>query len=176
MPGASSSTRSHSGAVHRSWTALTTWSAVASIVPGVGTALIWVPAAGYLLLVGRYTTFAIFVVYFIFVVGLIDNFLRPRLVGKGRALELLLTGRVIDAEEAFRIGLVNRVVPADRLISETEALLRAILENGPLAIRACLETVEADHDRAGHACNTRRADCSTISSPFRYASRGARHW
>jgi enoyl-CoA hydratase len=72
----------------------------------------------------------------------------PRLVGKGRALELLLTGRVIDADEAFRIGLVNRVVPSDRLISEAEALLRVILENGPLAIRACLETVEAALDMA----------------------------
>jgi enoyl-CoA hydratase len=70
----------------------------------------------------------------------------PRLVGKGRALELLLTGRVIDAEEALRIGLVNRVVSADRLIAESEALLRSILENGPLALRACLETVEAGLD------------------------------
>jgi enoyl-CoA hydratase len=70
----------------------------------------------------------------------------PRLVGKGRALELLLTGRIIDADEALRIGLVNRVVPADRLLDESEALLRAILENGPLAIRACLETVDAALD------------------------------
>jgi enoyl-CoA hydratase len=70
----------------------------------------------------------------------------PRLVGKGRALELLLTGRTIDAEEALRIGLVNRVVPADRLFAETEALLRSILENGPLAIRACLEAVDAGSD------------------------------
>jgi enoyl-CoA hydratase len=67
----------------------------------------------------------------------------PRLVGKGRALELLLTGQMIDAEEAWRIGLVNRVVPADRLLDEAEQLLRSILENGPLAIRACLEAVDA---------------------------------
>lgn len=67
----------------------------------------------------------------------------PRLVGRGRALELLLTGAMIDATEAYRIGLVNRVVPADRLLSETETVLRAILENGPLAIRACLEAVDA---------------------------------
>src|SRR5215210_2418708 len=72
----------------------------------------------------------------------------PRLVGKGRAIELLLTGRMIDAEEAFRIGLVNRVVPADRLLAESEALLRGILENGPLAVRACLETVDAGLDMA----------------------------
>lgn len=70
----------------------------------------------------------------------------PRLVGKGRALELLLTGRMIDAEEALRIGLVNRVVPADRLMAEAEALLRTILENGPLAIRGCLEAVDAGLD------------------------------
>jgi enoyl-CoA hydratase len=67
----------------------------------------------------------------------------PRLVGKGRALELLLTGQMIDAQEAWRIGLVNRVVPADRLLDEAEQLLRSILENGPLAIRACLEAVDA---------------------------------
>src|SRR5918998_4919085 len=46
----------------------------------------------------------------------------PRLIGKGRALELLLTGQMIDAHEAYRIGLVNRVVPADRLIAESEQL------------------------------------------------------
>jgi enoyl-CoA hydratase len=66
----------------------------------------------------------------------------PRLVGKGRALELLLTGGMIDAAEAYRIGLVNRVVPADRLMTEAEGMVRAILENGPLAIRACLEAVD----------------------------------
>ena len=70
----------------------------------------------------------------------------PRLVGRGRALELLLTGAMIDAQEALRIGLVNRVVPADRLLAEAESLLRTILENGPLAVRACLELVDAGAD------------------------------
>ena len=67
----------------------------------------------------------------------------PRLVGRGRALELLLTGAMIDAQEAWRIGLVNRVVPADQLLTEAGRLLRTILENGPLAVRACLELVDA---------------------------------
>jgi enoyl-CoA hydratase len=70
----------------------------------------------------------------------------PRLVGKGRALELLLTGATIDAQEAYRIGLVNRVVPADRLLAETEQLLRTILEQGPIAVRLVLEAVETGLD------------------------------
>ncbi|MDQ3138110.1 MAG: enoyl-CoA hydratase-related protein [Gemmatimonadota bacterium] len=70
----------------------------------------------------------------------------PRLVGPGRALELLLTGAMIDAQEAWRIGLVNRIVPPDQLLPESERLLRSILENGPLAVRACLELVDAGLD------------------------------
>jgi enoyl-CoA hydratase len=70
----------------------------------------------------------------------------PRLVGKGRALELLLTGAMIDAQEAHRIGLVNRVVPADRLLTEAEELLRTILAQGPLAVRLVLEAVDAGLD------------------------------
>jgi enoyl-CoA hydratase len=70
----------------------------------------------------------------------------PRLVGRGRALELLLTGMMIDAQEALRIGLVNRVVSADRLLEECETLLRTILEQGPLAVRIVLEAVDAALD------------------------------
>ena len=66
----------------------------------------------------------------------------PRLVGKGRALQLLLTGDMIDAQEAYRIGLVNKVVPADQLLAEAEKLLRTILAQGPLAVRLVLEMVE----------------------------------
>ena len=67
----------------------------------------------------------------------------PRLVGRGRALELLLTGAMIDAQEAWRIGLVNRVVPGDRLLGETETLLRSMLAQGPLAVGCVLEAVDA---------------------------------
>jgi enoyl-CoA hydratase len=65
----------------------------------------------------------------------------PRLVGKGRALEILLTGEMIDAEEALRIGLVNEVVPFDQLLPHAEALAARIIANGPLAIRYCLQAV-----------------------------------
>jgi enoyl-CoA hydratase len=70
----------------------------------------------------------------------------PRLVGRGRALELLLTGAMIDAQEAYRIGLVNRVVPAEQLIPECEKLLRAILDNGPLAVAGCIRMVDEQED------------------------------
>jgi enoyl-CoA hydratase len=67
----------------------------------------------------------------------------PRLVGKGRALEILLTGEMVDAAEALRIGLVNRVVPKDRLLPESEALLRKMLANGPISLRLTMEAVSA---------------------------------
>lgn len=66
----------------------------------------------------------------------------PRLVGKGAALQLILTGEMIDAPEAYRIGLVNRVVPAGDLLAESEKMLRGILAMGPLAVRLALEAVD----------------------------------
>lgn len=65
----------------------------------------------------------------------------PRLVGKGRALEMMLTGEPITAEEAWRIGLVNKVVPRARLIEAAREMARRILANGPLAVAACLQAV-----------------------------------
>ena len=65
----------------------------------------------------------------------------PRLVGKGRALELLLTGEMVSAAEALRIGLVNRVVPKESLLSEAEALLRQMLANAPVSLRFTIEAV-----------------------------------
>jgi enoyl-CoA hydratase/carnithine racemase len=58
-----------------------------------------------------------------------------RNLGRKKALELLLTGEMITAEEAFRIGLINKVVSADRLVSETLALASKIAEKSPLAVR-----------------------------------------
>jgi enoyl-CoA hydratase len=63
----------------------------------------------------------------------------PRIVGKGRALELVLTGEMIDAQEAHRIGLANRVVPQDQLIDEARKLMGTILRNGPVALGLAIE-------------------------------------
>ncbi|MEP6495260.1 MAG: enoyl-CoA hydratase-related protein [bacterium] len=70
----------------------------------------------------------------------------PRLIGKGRALQLLLTGEMIDAAEAYRIGLVNRVVPGTELIATATAMLRLMLANGPLALAHCIEVVNSGCD------------------------------
>ena len=65
----------------------------------------------------------------------------PRLVGKGRALQLILSGEMISAQEAHRIGLVNEVVPAAQLIARAETILRRIFSNAPVAVRLSLEAV-----------------------------------
>ncbi len=65
----------------------------------------------------------------------------PRLVGKGRALQLILSGGMIGADEAYRIGLVNEVVPAADLISRAEAILKPILANAPLSVKFAIEAV-----------------------------------
>jgi enoyl-CoA hydratase len=63
----------------------------------------------------------------------------PRLVGKGRALQLILSGEMISAQEAYRIGLVNEIVPAAELVPRAEAILKKIASNAPIAIKFALE-------------------------------------
>ena len=63
----------------------------------------------------------------------------PRLVGKGRALQLILSGEMISAQEAYRIGLVNEVVSAADLIARAEAILRKIASNAPIAVKFAIE-------------------------------------
>jgi enoyl-CoA hydratase/carnithine racemase len=63
----------------------------------------------------------------------------PRLVGKGRALQLILSGEMISAQEAYRIGLVNEVLPGADLIARAEAILKQITSNAPIAIKLAIE-------------------------------------
>lgn len=70
----------------------------------------------------------------------------PRLVGRGRALELLLSGEPIDAAEAHRIGLVNAVAPQDQLIDTAKQWARKVIANGPLAVALTMESVDAGLD------------------------------
>ncbi|HEU4457170.1 MAG TPA: enoyl-CoA hydratase-related protein [Longimicrobium sp.] len=63
----------------------------------------------------------------------------PRIVGKGRALELMLSAEMIDAQEAYRIGLANKVVPQAELMEATRKMLGGILRNGPVAVGLAIE-------------------------------------
>jgi enoyl-CoA hydratase len=70
----------------------------------------------------------------------------PRLVGRSAALKLLLTGDMVGAEEAFRLGLVDEVVPAEALMARAETLARAIAQQAPLAVAGCLRSVDGGYD------------------------------
>jgi enoyl-CoA hydratase len=63
----------------------------------------------------------------------------PRIVGKGRALELMLTAEMIDAQEAYRIGLANKVVPQAELMDAARGMMTTILRNGPIALGLAIE-------------------------------------
>jgi enoyl-CoA hydratase/carnithine racemase len=65
----------------------------------------------------------------------------PRLIPSGIAAEMIFTGKMIDAQEAYRIGLVNRVVPLDKLMPTATELAEAICEVGPLAVRTAKEAI-----------------------------------
>jgi enoyl-CoA hydratase len=70
----------------------------------------------------------------------------PRLVGKGWALQLILSGEMISAQEAYRIGLVNEIVPAADLIARAESILKKIASNAPIAVRFALEAANKGMD------------------------------
>jgi len=89
-----------------------------------------------------------------------------RLVGKGKAMELVLSGKIIDTQEAVRMGLVNQVVSLSDLFPTCEALARDIIANGPLAVEYGIEAINKGLDRTleegllleaelfGKACDT----------------------
>ncbi len=66
----------------------------------------------------------------------------PRLIGRGAAMRLLLTGEMINAAEALRLGLVDQIVPVESLLATTTALMQAMLANAPLALAGCIEAVD----------------------------------
>jgi enoyl-CoA hydratase len=70
----------------------------------------------------------------------------PRLIGKGRAKELIFTGTMISAEEAKDLGLVNRLFPADALMAETRKVAEKICANGPVAVQLAKATIEKGYD------------------------------
>jgi len=71
----------------------------------------------------------------------------PRLVGRGRALELLMTGDMIDAAEAYRIGLANKIVPGEELIDKCKAIIKKISKKAPLAIKEVITCVNDYYDQ-----------------------------
>ena len=70
----------------------------------------------------------------------------PRLIGLGRAMEMILTGDFIDAQEAFRIGVVNQVIPHDELMNRTMGLAEKIAKRPPLAVRYAKEAVNRSQE------------------------------
>jgi enoyl-CoA hydratase/carnithine racemase len=86
----------------------------------------------------------------------------PGIVGRGAARDLLFTGRRITAEDAFRLGLVDRLVPAESVVEVAAELAASIAENAPLAVRAVKRALEASygtlHDEARRAVNVLRAE------------------
>jgi len=70
----------------------------------------------------------------------------PRLVGRGRALEILLSGEMVAADEALRIGLVNRVVAKDALMNEAIGLMKKMIGNAPLSLQYTIDSVNAGLD------------------------------
>ncbi len=66
----------------------------------------------------------------------------PRLVGEGKAMEMILTGEIIDAQTAFNLGLVNHVVPADQLEIKTMEIANRIAEKSPIALRLAKEAIK----------------------------------
>jgi enoyl-CoA hydratase len=73
----------------------------------------------------------------------------PRLVGKGRAKELIFAGGMIDASEAYTLGIVNKVFPADKFMEEVSKIARTIAQNGPVAVSMAKSSVNAGYDVGG---------------------------
>ena len=87
----------------------------------------------------------------------------PQLIGKGRAIQLLISGDMIDAATALQYGLVNAVVPAENLLEKATAILNVINTKAPLAIAACIQSVNALFDETQ---NGYTAEISAFGNSF----------
>ena len=88
----------------------------------------------------------------------------PRLVGKGMAKLLIMTGDIIDAQEAYRIGLVEKVVAPEHLMEAATALAAKILSKAPLAIASAKTTINAGYNMDMHAAST--LEIEAFTGPF----------
>lgn len=110
------------------------------------------------------------------------SFLLPRIVGAGRAFDLALTSRRVDAEEAYRIGLLDRLVPADRLLAEARGIAEQICALPPSAVRISKRAIrralesgfaEATHYESQGGTLTRRARHDSEESRRAFAEKRA---
>jgi enoyl-CoA hydratase len=89
----------------------------------------------------------------------------PRLVGKGVAMDLILTGRVIDAAEALRIGLVTQVIPPDELLAAAGSVAETLLAKGPLALKAAMNVIDRGFDlNFDDACRLEASEFGVLCS------------
>ncbi len=94
--------------------------------------------------------------------GMGGTFFLPQVVGDSYARELLLTGRVIDAVEALRIGLVSRIVTLEQIEEQALSIAREICASGPLAVTQLLKTLRGEDDRLNRALE-REAQCQSVN-------------
>jgi len=94
--------------------------------------------------------------------GMGGTFLLPRIVGRAVATELLLTARIIDAQESLRLGLISQVVAHDKLVERAQAIAQEILKCGPLATKQLLQTMRADFNELKKALMN-EARCQSIN-------------
>jgi enoyl-CoA hydratase len=88
----------------------------------------------------------------------------PRLIGKGRALQMILSAKSIDAQEALRVGLVNEVVTAGELMERAVAVLDSIMAHAPIALRLAIDAVNrGENVSLAEACAT-EADLFALSA------------
>ncbi len=89
----------------------------------------------------------------------------PRLIGKGRAAELLLTGEIINAQDAFHIGLVNKVAPDNKVVEAAEEMAHRIMANAPIAVEMAKDALEIGKDLPlEHAVQYSQKNCITCFS------------